>query len=109
MALCDFDAPTTVFLTYGNLHTVDADYRLVDAESVSEVKFCIMGITVSSDDDPAHVWWDADAGRVIVRAGRVTGLLAGETTGAVIVYDDTHPDGQVIAHTIPFNVVEVCD
>lgn len=108
MALCDFDTPITVFLGYGNLFPVSADYSLVDSETVSEVRFCVAGITVNSNDVPAHVWWDVDTQQVIVRPGLVAGLAAGETTGAVIIYDDSHTDGQVVAYNMPFNVIEVC-
>ena len=108
MALCDFDTPTTVFLGYGNFFPVQADYGLVELESVTKVEFCIAGITVDSDDDPAHVWWDADAQQAVIRPGLVTGLTVGEATGALIVYDGDHTDGQVVAYNMPFNVIEVC-
>ena len=106
MSTCDLEDTLTVYLGYGNTVLISADYSAVDVDTISEVEFCIQGITVSSEDIPPLVEWDVD--KVRVRPGMVAGIVAGETTASVIIYDDDHTDGQVVAHGIPINIIEVC-
>jgi hypothetical protein len=116
MSLCDFNDRLTIYIGHGNVVSVVpiANAKTgakLDMEFADRVDVCVGGAIGKSNDNPAYVWWDQnddDDWVIHFKPGMFTDIPSGEQYAAIIVYSDTYPNGLVLTHTYPLNIVELC-
>ena len=124
MALCDFDTRVTVYKGYGNPISVipyrDTRSKLpVNMLAAIRVDVCIGGVTAASNDVPSFVWWNEDDDAVPdddptklwvihFKPGLIPTVPTGEHAAAITVFSPDYPNGLVLTHTFPLNILEIC-
>jgi hypothetical protein len=115
MALCDFDTRVTIYKGYGNPISIVpySDIRndtAIDMTGVTKVRVCVGGVTAESDDVPAYVWWDGAVGNWVIhfKPGLFPLVPTGEQDAMISVFSPDYPNGLVLTHTFPLNILEIC-
>jgi hypothetical protein len=116
MSLCDFTTPVTVYVGRGNTVTVQPLINVLTNEplnmlAVTSIRVCIGGAVGSSTDDPSYVTWDQnddDEWLIHFQPGMFTNIPTGEHMASITVYSGDYPDGLVLTHTYPLNIIEIC-
>lgn len=124
MALCDFDTRVTIYKGYGNPISV-IPYRDMRTDlpinmlAATKVEVCIGSVVAASDDVPSFIWWDEDDSEVAdddptklwvihFKPGLIPLIPTGEQDASITVFSPDYPNGLVLTHTYPLNILEIC-
>lgn len=119
MAICDLSSREPVFVGASNVITLipysDITSRInLDMTGVTLVTICVAGLEADSDAATPIVSWEqravegVDTWVIDVQAGLLPSIPVGEQVMRVSVVDADNPQGLVVTHDFPIDVIAAC-
>jgi len=119
MAFCELTTRERVFVGANNAIALiplanTLTNAVLDMTGVTEVLVCIGGVDASSDDAPSLISWEevpvdgVDTWVISIQVGLMVGLPTGEQEMRVTVIDGDNPEGVVVTHDFPIDVIAPC-
>lgn len=113
MSLC----PTKVFIGHGNITALEPYSDVVagekmDLSGITKIAVCVGSVTSDSDLEPTAIAWEQDATTddwvIHLKLGLIPSIVEGEQDVRVTVYDAEYPNGLVLTHDFPVEVIGPC-